>query len=67
MQDNPHYFKEARDLDLMVIVWTINKLPLMEKMVDRGATHILTDIPHQAKQFFEQRVYRYSFEVNESN
>lgn len=45
MQQNPQWFKEAKQLGLGINVWTVNDATLMQEMIDLGADFITTDIP----------------------
>jgi glycerophosphoryl diester phosphodiesterase len=54
---HPEYLIEAKELRLNRVVWTVNDLPLMEKMINLGVNFIATDIPLQAKEYLEQRMY----------
>ena len=45
MKDNPQWFKEAKELGLLVNVWTVNDEVLMEEMINQGADFITTDEP----------------------
>ena len=61
IRDHPKYLNEAKELGLITAVWTVNDLSVMESMNNQGITFITTDIPLQAKEYFEQKVYQYNF------
>jgi len=54
---NPEYIVEAGELGINRAVWTVNDIPLMERLINQGVNFITTDIPLQAKEYFEQRLY----------
>lgn len=45
LKENPGWFKEAKDLGLLINVWTVNDEKLMEEMIRQGADFITTDEP----------------------
>ncbi len=44
-QKNPTWVKEAKDLGLLVNVWTVNDPKVMQEMIDMKADYITTDKP----------------------
>lgn len=50
MQENPQWFKEAKELGLQVNVWTVNDAALIKEMVQAGADFITTDEPLKAQE-----------------
>jgi glycerophosphoryl diester phosphodiesterase len=60
-QSQPEYINEAKDLGLITAVWTVNDLSIMESLTSQGVNFITTDIPLQAKNYFEQKLYQYFF------
>jgi glycerophosphoryl diester phosphodiesterase len=50
---HPEYLVEARELGLNRVVWTVNDLSLMERLINQGVNFITTDIPLQAKEYLE--------------
>ena len=50
MQQHPEWFKEAKELKLKVNVWTVNEVPVMKEMIEKGADFLTTDHPEEALQ-----------------
>ncbi len=50
MQQHPEWFQEAKALNLKVNVWTVNELPIMKEMIEKGADFLTTDYPEEALQ-----------------
>ena len=44
-QKNPQWIKEAKELGLLVNVWTVNEPKIMQKMIDLKVDYITTDQP----------------------
>ena len=44
-QKNPTWVKEAKDLGLLVNVWTVNDPKVMQEMIDLKVDYITTDKP----------------------
>ena len=53
---HPEYLIEAREMGLNRAVWTVNNIALMESLFNQGLDFITTDIPHQAIEYFEQKL-----------
>lgn len=49
MDDHPEYFTEAKNLGLIVNVWTVNSIGTAMEIAKLGADFITTDIPDKAK------------------
>jgi len=47
--------KEAQALGLRVIVWTVNKVPDMQKLIDMGVDGIISDYPDRLREVARQR------------
>lgn len=45
MNENPQWFKEAKELGLLINVWTVNDKKTMKEMISQGADFITTDYP----------------------
>jgi len=54
---HPEYLVEAGELGINKAVWTVNDISLMERLINQGVNFITTDIPLQAKEYIEQRLY----------
>ncbi len=54
MQKHPEWFAEAKELGLLINVWTVNDPVLMEEMVTKGADYLTTDKPVEALQIVTQ-------------
>jgi glycerophosphoryl diester phosphodiesterase len=57
IESHPEYINESREQRLITLIWTVNDLSLMEKLINQGVNLITTDVPLQAKEYLEQRVY----------
>ena len=49
MQKHPQWYKEAKDLNLKINVWTVDDIGVMEEMIENGVDFITTDIPEEAQ------------------
>ncbi len=50
MKDHPEWFKEAKELGLLINVWTVNDSNQIKEMIEMGADFITTDQPVEAQQ-----------------
>ncbi len=53
MQQQPQWFKEAKELGLKVNVWTVNDPAVAKEMIKQGADFITTDIPEEIQQLIK--------------
>ncbi|MDH5541246.1 MAG: glycerophosphodiester phosphodiesterase family protein, partial [Rhizobacter sp.] len=51
--------KEAQSLGLKVLVWTVNDLPTMGKMIDLGVDGLITDRPDLLRRLLDERGIRW--------
>lgn len=63
-QQHPEYFNDSRNLGLITNVWTVNNISYIESFVNYGINYITTDIPHQANEYFKNKIYKYSFKLS---
>ena len=47
--------KQAQSLGLKVLVWTVNDVPTMHRVIDTGADGLITDRPDTARQVLAAR------------
>lgn len=53
MRKNPGWFKEAKQLGLLINVWTVNDPEIIKEMAGQGVDFITTDVPSDALQIFK--------------
>jgi glycerophosphoryl diester phosphodiesterase len=47
--------RQARELGLKVLVWTVNDAPTMQRMLDLGIDGLITDRPDIAREVLRER------------
>jgi glycerophosphoryl diester phosphodiesterase len=47
--------KQAQALGLKVLVWTVNDMPTMQRMLDLGIDGLITDRPDIAREVLRER------------
>lgn len=52
---HPNWFKQARERNMTINVWTINNDHLMTKFIDLGVDFITTDYPLRAQEFINTK------------
>lgn len=54
-QKNPSWVKEAKELGLLVNVWTVNEPKVMQEMIDLQVDYITTDKPLLLKEILDEK------------
>ena len=54
-QKNPNWVKDAKELGLLVNVWTVNEPKVMQEMIDLQVDYITTDKPLLLKEILDEK------------